>query len=235
LVLSGDEVDSIYDTDLYEKREVEEYVFNSLDLTALRARLETELEQSPDKVHAFLAGLRAEVDAALLELGEEVLLDLQLLKLAIPADLFTTYFGDLRTPAPLAGTPTRWMRGAGTIGTGDQTTHVNLRLWCDPLRGPNRLDIKWLEDPYNHRLFTLELPIEIACEDPSRPMRTHSGRGLGRVNGEAGYLAEWTFIDRGEGDHDRDEVGVRVIAPGGTVIHEMRGILSGQVHGYEDD
>jgi hypothetical protein len=233
-VLPGEEFASLFDTDLYEKRENEEYVLNSLNVPALRTKIEWDLANEPVVAESFLAKLRQSFDTALAELGDEVLLDLQLLRLAIPEEQFEKHFGDVPKPTPREGTTERNMKGAGQIGSGAMATHLNLELRCDPLRTPNRLDVMWKEDPYEHHRFELDLQLEIACEDPSVPMKTHSGRGLGRLDGEPGHLIEWTFVDEGEGSHDRDRAGIRIISPDGRVVHEIRDELAGQVHARED-
>ena len=180
LILPGNELPSIFAHELYEKRETEEYVLNSLNVPNLRTKIEFDLENEPEVAAEFLAELRGNFEGARAEFGDEVLLDLQLLKLAIPAAQFEQYFGDLPEPTPMPGITTRNMRGAGRIGSGRDGTEINLALNCDPIRAPNNLTISWKDDPYNHRRFELDLMLQVACNTDGDPMKSHAGRGLGR-------------------------------------------------------
>jgi len=201
------------ETDLYKPRENEEYVTNARSVPDLKAVFAEFIENEPAEAAAYLAKLRQTFEDARAELGDEVLLDLQLFQMALPADLYDAYFGDVPPPEPTPGGTLRNIKGAANLGRGSDRTHINVHLHCDPLRKPQLLRVDWGD----RQRFLLDLQLEVACDVDPDPMKTFAGRGLGSLNGEPGYRAEWTMVDEG----NRDGLRIRIFAPDGELIHDV--------------
>lgn len=83
-----------------------------------------------------------------------------------------------------------------------------------------------------HR-FDLDLLFESRCEPPpgvassSLQSGVHRGIGVGRLDGRAGAVAEWTLSDMGEPGRDRDTLAIKVRdGSTGEVVLEASGVLS---------
>ena len=85
------------------------------------------------------------------------------------------------------------MFGGGTqfTSTGMQVNY-GMDLHCDPAVQPNYLQATWGEGI----VFMLQQMTSGSCT--GLPHNTHTGAGIGTINGEAGATAEWIFFDGGQ-------------------------------------
>jgi len=121
------------------------------------------------------------------------------------------------------------MDGGGCVTTPDEhpITH-GFDLHCDAEDPPNSLDIDW--DGNRFHLGAIE---RVRCSDdpaidlepPVAGFDTVSGAGSGRLNGENGATAEWTFTDAGAaGVEDRAVIVIRKAS--GEVVLDVSGTLT---------
>ncbi len=215
-------------TALFESGEAEEEenILNNISVAGLQIQLEDLIQNDPEGAEAFLTYLRQSYDEALVELGDEARLDLQIFEMVLPPHLYAEYFGDIPDLEPDPDGNQRSIKGAGDLGTGNQRTHVNVHLHCDPIRQPQALRVDW----NSQNRFVLDALTMVACDVAPDPMETFAGRGLGSLNGRAGYVAEWTMVDHGPGK-DVDALRIRIFAPDGSLVHDMGGTIEGNLTG----
>lgn len=112
------------------------------------------------------------------------------------------------------------MTGGGSVFTdeddffvpaGTRITH-GFQLHCDTTLTPNNLQVDiHLPDGGGSRFHLEELMVALCWNDsavepqpPSAPFDHYFGFGVGRLDGEAGFCADWIFTDEGEpGTEDR--------------------------------
>lgn len=125
--------------------------------------------------------------------------------------------------------PCRWT-GGGTIQ--DFENH-NLRvrhgfeLHCNNDQMPNNLEINW---DGNH--FHLEELTSVNCwnkdnidpRPPVAPCDKIYGEGIGRYNGESGYVVVFEFCDEGEPGKN-DHAYIKIYKPGSDPVLEVDGVL----------
>jgi hypothetical protein len=145
-----------------------------------------------DDLHAFFAARIADRKTS-----ADALLDVQILKVSLPPDLWTKHFADLPAPRPAPGSSRTQFTGAGDLLSGKGRVRLSsIVLHCAPLRTPNSFSVAW-----ERSRFDLDLVLQTECtEDPSRTGRilTQHGKGIGRLNGVPGAVIEWTLVDMGE-------------------------------------
>jgi hypothetical protein len=111
------------------------------------------------------------------------------------------------TPPPPSLTEGR-MTGGGSVftPTGVRVTH-GFTLRCDITKRPNQLTVHWPDN-----MFKLTAVATVNCfddpmitpSDKHAGFDTHSGTGMGELNGVPGAMISWTFTDAGEpGTADR--------------------------------
>jgi hypothetical protein len=115
------------------------------------------------------------------------------------------------------------MTGGGSVFTDENTFFVpsgtrvthGFQLHCDPALTPNNLQVDiHLPDGESSRFHLEELTFAACWNDPetnsrppTAPFDHYFGSGVGRLDGEAGYCADWIFTDEGEpGTNDRIEL-----------------------------
>lgn len=115
------------------------------------------------------------------------------------------------------------MTGGGSVFTdendffvpaGTRVTH-GFQLYCDPTLTPNNLQVDiHMPDGGGSRFHLEELDVALCWNDPEAeprppvaPFDHYYGFGFGRLDGEAGFCADWIFTDEGEpGTEDRIEL-----------------------------
>lgn len=115
------------------------------------------------------------------------------------------------------------MTGGGSVFTdeddffvppGTRVTH-GFQLHCEATDTPNNLQVNIHLPDGGGLTFHLDELIVAACWDdanveprpPAAPFDHYFGFGEGRLNGEAGFCADWIFTDEGEpGTEDRIEL-----------------------------
>lgn len=137
--------------------------------------------------------------------------------LLLPAD---NSWGTVPTDAEFADGR---MTGGGSVFTdendffvpaGTRVTH-GFQLHCDATITPNNLQVDiHLPDGGTSRFHLEELTYAVCWNDPEAeprppiaPFDHYFGSGEGRLDGEAGYCADWIFTDEGEpGTYDQIEL-----------------------------
>lgn len=127
------------------------------------------------------------------------------------------------TPPPDAEFVDGRMTGGGSVFTdeddffvpaGTRVTH-GFQLHCDATSTPNNLQVDiHLPDGGTSRFHLEELLLAACWNDPEAepqppiaPFDHYFGFGVGSLDGEAGYCADWIFTDEGEpGTEDRIEL-----------------------------
>lgn len=215
-------------TDIYEPQEVEERLFTQQSPADI-FRLLVNLQQTdPERLARFMTTLREEIDEALVDLGPEVLVDVQGLRASLPRQLWQRYFGSLPRPQSPPGTSTHRLTGAGWVGGDPAPARVEVDLHCSPLGRPNRVVVTW---GARHR-FDLDLVTAVACDETLAAIRSHQGRGVGRLDGLPEATAEWTLQDRGEPGRT-NLVRMEVKNQAGEVGLELDGALArGNLRGH---
>ena len=159
--------------------------------------------------------------------SDEAILDAQVLKAALPPDLWAKYFGDVPPPRPDPDASYVKFTGAGALEAGKVRLR-SLALNCSPLRTPNSLAVIW-----DHRRFDLDLVLHAECTDglgQTGPIRTQRGNGVGRLDGVPGATIEWTLVDsRQPGRHDTASITIRSGDSGATALTVSGLIAPGRV------
>jgi hypothetical protein len=123
------------------------------------------------------------------------------------------------------------MTGGGSVFIEDGAVRVThgFQLRCDPEDHRQNLQVNVHRQPGpGDRWHLEELTFAECWFDPdfdplprAAPINTYHGMGVGRWNGESGYIAEWIFTDEGEpGVNDRIVL-LRIEDPEGTVVLEV--------------
>jgi hypothetical protein len=156
--------------------------------------------QKTDRVglRAVMARLRAFFDARLASPATraEALLDAQVLKAALPPELWARHFRGLPAPRPGPGVSRARFTGAATVAvTGASVRLASLDLNCSRLRPGSTLVLT-----SGRSRFVLDLVLDAECSAPlgrSGGAVTLRGIGVGRLDGRPGALVEWTLVDGG--------------------------------------
>ena len=119
------------------------------------------------------------------------------------------------------------MSGGGSVTTSDaeKVTH-GFELNCDATKTPNTLQVNWSGNSFH--LDDLEKAL--CGNNPSitnskdAAFDTYTGEGTGKLNGEGGATASWTFTDAGE-PGSKDSVRITITDSSGTVL-EASGTLT---------
>ena len=115
------------------------------------------------------------------------------------------------------------MTGGGKSTDGGKNVTHGFALHCDPSRLPNSLQVNW-----NGYKFHLSNLTSASCSndpsiDPGKPTAsfdTHKGKGIGKLNGVEGAMAEWVFTDAGE-PGDNDSVSIRIKDKSGKIVLDV--------------
>jgi hypothetical protein len=221
------------ETPLYAAEAFEEYHLENLEPHELYQSIVEAQATDPDRVARLLEEIREAIDEDLDALGPEVLVDVSVLRAALPWGLWRRYFGDLPPPESPPDASRRSMGGAAIVGGAGDWTIVGMKLQCDPARLPNRLTVSWRENDRRKR-FAMDLMTAFACDRPPEPMRVHRGEGIGRLDQQRGARALWTFVDAGKGG--RDLIRLSVWDPQGrTVLDLDAAVAIGNLRGDEGE
>jgi len=221
---------SIFETTLFKPQSSEENLAMHLRPERIYELALLGTKTDPDALDATLRKWRAAIDLDLTTIGPEVLLDVYALRAALPKGLWKKHFGDLPAPKPQPDATRRQMTGSAKIRGPQGRTDIQLRLFCDPLRSPQRLVVRWGGD----RSFELDLVLESECEEEPTPMHSHSGAGIGRLDGVPGAVATWTFQDLGEPGSE-DHVELAIADQEGALLLELDTAIDGaNLQAHED-
>lgn len=216
---------SVLETRLFELQEVEEQSLTHATANLIFAKV---TEADPVKSDDAMRQLRELIDAERLVLPE-VLLDVQALRTALPAELWQRHFGDLPRPASPAGLFSGRMAGKVSMMTSAGRAVIQTRLHCDPLDPSNTLSASWAG-----RTFTLQLVADAVCEKPPLPMAWYRGVGVGTLDGLPGAVAEWTLRDNAMSGPQVDEIELVIRDASGAVVLSADGpIRSGDLKGQQ--
>jgi hypothetical protein len=180
------------------------------------------LDRRLKALHGFFLDRIADRD-----LGREALLDAQVLRASLPADLWAKYFSDVPVPRPERGSSRARFVGGGYVETGRERVQLGpIKIHCDAVRLPNSLPLVW-----GSNRFDLDLMLESACADqpgPAGEIHTQKGAGLGRLNGVPGASIRWTLVD---GGRTGDAVSITVWSGDGkaTVLEASGAIKQGRI------
>jgi hypothetical protein len=129
------------------------------------------------------------------------------------------------------------MTGGGFV---DDAVYGRIRhgfeLHCD-LSEPNNLEVNWGRGRDSHQ-FHLAVLTSAACTDdpgidpdppPGTGLDTFNGSGSGRLDGDPGATAQWTFTDAGEPGHN-DRMRIMILDADGDVVLNVDTTLGGGDH-----
>ncbi len=142
-----------------------------------------------------------------------------------------------------------WMTGGGELAFGNGPRGVTYGLGqinCDG-SGPIEIEVNWGgRNGRANRFHTVTL-LSVTCSnqpgvDPEQPFScfdTITGTASGRLNGQAGYTLEFTFVDAGEPGIGNDRASIRITrdAAPTTPVLEVSGVIVGgnlQAHSSND-
>lgn len=208
-----------------------ERAITEMSLADFAAAVTATLQTDPARVDRLMTSLREMIDGMLVDppLGGDAQAELDVLRIVVPTEVFARHFGDIPRPRPDPTWPRARLTGAGRVWAVSGPLRIRgLALYCAPAGWPNSMTVRW--GP--HR-FDLDLLFESRCEPPpgvassSLQSGVHRGIGVGRLDGRAGAVAEWTLSDMGEPGRDRDTLAIKVRdGSTGEVVLEASGVLS---------
>jgi len=119
-------------------------------------------------------------------------------------------------------TLTPHMFGGGTEYTSTGTlVNYGMDLHCDVSIQPNYLQVLW-----GNRGDTFVMKTMTSGSCSGSPFNTHTGTGIGTINGVAGVQAEWTFVDNGEPSVTKDMGHIIIKDASGKTVLEVSAALS---------
>jgi hypothetical protein len=172
------------------------------DVTEARKVDPVRLDRMLKNLHGLLAARIADKD-----LGQDALLDAQVLRASLPPNLWAKYFSDLPFPRPDPRGSKARFTGAGSLGVRAERVNLSkIALHCDALRRPNSLSVAWGKNRFN-----LNLVLESECTDEPRTrggILIQEGAGIGRLNGVPGAFIRWKLADHGAGGEDEASIAI---------------------------
>ncbi len=116
--------------------------------------------------------------------------------------------------------------GSATTSDGEKVTH-GFELNCDAARTPNTLQVNW-----GGNTFHMDKLSKALCGDnpsvansPNAKFDTFTGEGEGKLNGDAGATANWSFADAGE-PGSNDTVRLVIKDSTGKTVLDVQGKLN---------
>lgn len=121
------------------------------------------------------------------------------------------------------------MIGGGQVeqAGGSRVTH-GFTLRCDATKGPNRLEVNWDGNRFHMEQMTSALCFNDPAINPGSPAAqfdTHTGSGVGRLNGQPGATVTWTLTDAGEPGVNRDMVTLEIRDAANNLVLSVSGLI----------
>jgi hypothetical protein len=172
------------------------------DVVAMLKTDRARLDRGLKNLHAtFVARI---ADPAM---AEEAILDAQVVRAALPPNLWARYFSDIPSPPMDPRGSKALFTGGGTVSSPKASVSLKaIVLHCDALRRPNSLSATW-----GSSRFDLDVVLRSACTRPPgarNKTRTQEGTGIGRFNGVPGASVRWKLVDNGANGEDTASITV---------------------------